>query len=57
MLLFGFQGEAILKQPLVIVMLAVGQGAQSMVSSAIASMGSNLLVILSGASTSGRWQC
>ncbi|MBM4201376.1 MAG: FtsX-like permease family protein [Gammaproteobacteria bacterium] len=37
----------------VIVMLAVGQGAQSMVSSAIASMGSNLLVILSGASTSG----
>lgn len=37
----------------VIVMLAVGQGAQAMVSSAIASMGSNLLVILSGASTSG----
>ena len=37
----------------VIVMLAVGQGAQFMVSSAIASMGSNLLVILSGASTSG----
>lgn len=37
----------------VIVMLSVGQGAQMMVSNAIASMGSNLFVILSGASTSG----
>ena len=37
----------------VIVMLSVGQGAQRMVSNAIASMGSNLFVILSGASTSG----
>ena len=37
----------------VIVMLAVGQGAQSMVREAIESMGSNLLVILSGATTSG----
>lgn len=37
----------------VIVMLSVGQGAQLMVSNAIASMGSNLFVILSGASTSG----
>ena len=37
----------------VIVMLSVGQGAQTMVRDAIASMGSNLFVILSGASTSG----
>jgi putative ABC transport system permease protein len=37
----------------VIVMLSVGQGAQTMVRNAIASMGSNLFVILSGASTSG----
>lgn len=36
----------------VIVMLAIGQGAQSMVDQAIRSMGSNLLIILSGASTS-----
>jgi putative ABC transport system permease protein len=37
----------------VIVMLSVGQGAQTMVRNAITSMGSNLFVILSGASTSG----
>jgi putative ABC transport system permease protein len=36
----------------VIVMLAIGQGAQSMVDQAIRSMGSNLLIVLSGASTS-----
>lgn len=38
----------------VVVMLAVGQGAQAMVQQQIASMGSNLLIVLSGASsTSG----
>jgi putative ABC transport system permease protein len=37
----------------VILMLAIGQGAQFMVNQAITSMGSNLLIILSGASTSG----
>jgi putative ABC transport system permease protein len=37
----------------VILMLAIGQGAQTMVREAIASMGSNLLIIMSGASTSG----
>jgi putative ABC transport system permease protein len=37
----------------VILMLAIGQGAQTMVQEAISSMGSNLLIILSGASTSG----
>ncbi len=37
----------------VILMLAVGQGAQQMVQASIASMGSNLFIILSGSSTSG----
>jgi putative ABC transport system permease protein len=37
----------------VVLMLAIGQGAQSMVSESIASMGSNLFIILSGSSTSG----
>ena len=37
----------------VILMLAIGQGAQSMVQQAITSMGSNLLIVMSGASTSG----
>ncbi|MFN3752205.1 MAG: ABC transporter permease [Thiobacillus sp.] len=37
----------------VILMLAIGQGAQAMVRSAIESMGSNLFIIMSGASTSG----
>jgi len=37
----------------VILMLAIGQGAQAMVRSAIESMGSNLFIILSGATTSG----
>jgi len=37
----------------VVLMLAVGQGAQSTVSRAIASMGSNLFIILSGASSAG----
>jgi putative ABC transport system permease protein len=37
----------------VILMLAIGQGAQTMVNQAIRTMGSNLLIILSGASTSG----
>jgi len=37
----------------VIMMLAVGQGAQFMVDQSIASMGSNLFIILSGSSTSG----
>ncbi|TAN49987.1 MAG: FtsX-like permease family protein [Methylococcaceae bacterium] len=36
----------------VVLMLAVGQGAQSMVSESIASMGSNLFIVLSGSSTS-----
>jgi len=37
----------------VIMMLAIGQGAQAMVREAISAMGSNLFIILSGASTSG----
>ena len=37
----------------VILMLAVGQGAQQQVQASIASMGSNLFIILSGSSTSG----
>ena len=37
----------------VILMLAVGQGAQQQVQSTIVSMGSNLFIILSGSSTSG----
>jgi len=37
----------------VVLMMAIGQGAQAMVSEAIASMGSNLFIILSGSSTSG----
>jgi len=37
----------------VVLMLAIGQGAQFMVNQAIASMGSNLFIILSGATTSG----
>ena len=37
----------------VILMLAVGQGAQQKVESSIASMGSNLFIILSGSTTSG----
>ena len=37
----------------VVLMLAVGQGAQSMVSESIAAMGSNLFIVLSGSSTSG----
>ena len=37
----------------VILMLAVGQGAQQQVQAAIASMGSNLFVVLSGSVTSG----
>jgi len=37
----------------VILMLAIGQGAQLMVSESIASMGSNLFIVLSGSSTSG----
>ncbi len=37
----------------VILMLAVGQGAQMMVNEAIASMGSNLFIVLSGSSTAG----
>ncbi|BBL70802.1 ABC transporter permease [Methylogaea oryzae] len=36
----------------VVLMLAVGQGAQAMVSESIASMGSNLFIVLSGSSTS-----
>ena len=36
----------------VILMLAIGQGAQAMVRSSIASMGSNLFIIMSGATTS-----
>ncbi len=37
----------------VILMLAVGQGAQMMVNESIASMGSNLFIVLSGSSTAG----
>jgi putative ABC transport system permease protein len=37
----------------VVLMLAVGQGAQNTVNQSIASMGSNLFIVLSGASTSG----
>ncbi|WP_434148259.1 ABC transporter permease [Methylocaldum gracile subsp. desertum] len=37
----------------VVLMMAIGQGAQAMVSEAIASMGSNLFIILTGSSTSG----
>ncbi len=37
----------------VILMLAVGQGAQMMVNEAIASMGSNLFIVLSGSATAG----
>ena len=37
----------------VILMLAVGQGAQKQVEASIASMGSNLFIILSGSTTSG----
>ncbi len=37
----------------VVLMLAIGQGAQYMVSESIASMGSNLFIVLSGSSTSG----
>jgi putative ABC transport system permease protein len=37
----------------VIMMLAIGQGAQFMVDQSIASMGSNLFIILSGSTTSG----
>lgn len=37
----------------VIMMMAVGQGAQFMVDQSIASMGSNLFIVLSGSSTSG----
>ncbi len=37
----------------VVLMLAIGQGAQAMVTESIASMGSNLFIVLSGSSTSG----
>jgi len=37
----------------VILMLAIGQGAQSQVEASISSMGSNLFIILSGSTTSG----
>ena len=37
----------------VILMLAIGQGAQYLVDQSIASMGSNLFIVLSGSSTSG----
>ena len=37
----------------VIMMLAIGQGAQFMVDQSIASMGSNLFIVLSGSSTAG----
>ncbi|WP_173059765.1 ABC transporter permease [Sulfurimicrobium lacus] len=37
----------------VILMLAIGQGAQFLVDQSIASMGSNLFIVLSGSSTSG----
>jgi putative ABC transport system permease protein len=37
----------------VVLMLAIGQGAEALVSESIASMGSNLFIVLSGSSTSG----
>ncbi len=37
----------------VVLMLAIGQGAQTTVNESIASMGSNLFIVLSGATTSG----
>ena len=37
----------------VVAMLAVGQGAQMLVNQTIASMGSNLFIVLSGGSTAG----
>ena len=37
----------------VIMMMAVGQGAQFMVDQSIASMGSNLFIVLSGSTTAG----
>ena len=37
----------------VVVMLAVGQGATTTVNESIKSMGSNMFIVLSGASTSG----
>jgi putative ABC transport system permease protein len=37
----------------VILMVAIGQGAQAMVEESIATMGSNLFIVLSGSSTSG----
>jgi putative ABC transport system permease protein len=37
----------------VVLMLAIGQGAQATVTQSIASMGSNLFIVLSGATTSG----
>ena len=37
----------------VVLMLAIGQGAQALVTESIASMGSNLFIVLSGSSTSG----
>lgn len=37
----------------VIMMLAIGQGAQLMINESIASMGSNLFIVLSGSTTSG----
>ena len=37
----------------VVLMLAVGQGAQTTVNQAIASMGSNLLIVVPGATSSG----
>jgi putative ABC transport system permease protein len=37
----------------VVLMLAIGQGAQATVNESIASMGSNMFIVLSGASTSG----
>ena len=37
----------------VVLMLAVGQGAQSSVNRSVASMGSNMLIILSGSTSAG----
>ena len=37
----------------VVLMLAIGQGAQALVTESIASMGSNLFIVLSGTSTAG----
>lgn len=37
----------------VVLMLAIGQGTQAIVNDSIASMGSNLFIILSGSTTSG----